>query len=133
MDAAHVELNGGEPDIVGHACQEMVAIEYSHAGKVVEPANVVFVRFADQWHRLYFDYATVFWREDSDGPQGFLAEEIDASFRPVDLGAVFSVQGVVLKDISYIPLPTGAAVHLHFNNGTLVRFECKDDVTRYSA
>jgi hypothetical protein len=133
MDAAQVEVNGREPEIVGRTCEEMVALEYSHGGKVVDPANVVFLRFADQWHRLYFDYATVFWRDALDGPQGFAAEELDATFRSVDLGAVFGVQGVVLESIAYVPLQDGAAVHLRFANGRLVKFECKDDVTHYAA
>ena len=133
MDPGHLEVNGTEPEIVGRVCEGLVAIEYSHEGKLVEPANVVFLRFADQWHRLYFDYATVFWRQDADGPQGFVAEEIDATFRPVDLGPLFGVQGAVLDEVAYLPLPDGAAVHLRFNNGRLVRFECTNDVTRYSA
>jgi hypothetical protein len=133
MDATHVEVNGREPEIVGRACEGMVAIEHSYAGTLVEPANVVFLRFAGRWHRLYFDYATVFWREDSDGPQGFTAEELEASFRPVDLGGVFGVQDAVLKEVTYVALKSGAAVHLRFTNGKLVRFECKDDVTGYSA
>lgn len=133
MDVAQVEMNGREPEIVGQACERMVAIEYSHAGELVDPANVVFLRFSGQWYRLYIDFATVFWREDSDGPQGFTAEELDASYRAVDLGPVFGVQDVVLGEVVYVPLRDGAAVHLRFNNGKLVRFECENDVTRYSA
>jgi hypothetical protein len=97
----------------------------------VEPANLVFVRFADQWHRLYFDYATVFWREDSDGPQGFVAEEIDASYRPVDLGTVFSVQGVLQSNVLDVAAERrGGSPSIQQRH--TVRFECKDDVTRYS-
>lgn len=133
MELEHLEVNGREPAILGEVCERMIAIEYSHAGKVIEPANVVFLRFSGQWHRLYFDYATVFWREDSDGPQGFTAEELDASFRTVDLGQAFGVQGLVLREIVYVPLANGAAIHLHFEDSKLVRFECENDVTRYSA
>jgi len=47
----HVEINGEQPDIAGHVCESLVAIEYSHAGVVVEPANVVFLKLSadKQW------------------------------------------------------------------------------------
>ena len=133
MNDAGVEVNGREPDIVGQACERLVAIEYHHAGNLVEPANVVFLRFSGSWHRLYFDFATVFWREDSAGPEGFVAEELDATFRPVELGRIVGVQDAVLAEIAYVPLPEGAAVHLRFESGKLVKFECENDTTRYSA
>jgi hypothetical protein len=128
-----LDINGQEPPLIGLSCERMVAIEYSHAGEVIEPANVVSLLFSGQWYRLYFDGVTIFWRESSDEPESFAAEEWDATFRAVELAQCFRIQGEVLIGIDYKHLPAGVGVHLRFKNGQLVKFECEHDVTHYSA
>jgi hypothetical protein len=126
-----IELNGDEPPIVGITCQRLVAIEYSHAGVLVEPANVIFLQFSDRWYRLYFDYGTIFWRESASGPEGFAATELDATFLPVDLGKTFGVEQRRLVAIGYEAIPQGAEVRLRFESGPLLAFRCTKDVTSY--
>ncbi|MFO7907298.1 MAG: hypothetical protein ACQESR_01440 [Planctomycetota bacterium] len=132
-DSDHVEINGKQPDVVGRVCEGLVAIEYRHAGVVVEPANVVFLKFVSRWYRLYFDFGTVFWRPGDDGPKSFVAEELDASFRVDDLGARFRLLGLRLEAVRYQPLDDGSAVTLHFDGNREISFECRGDVTTYSA
>jgi hypothetical protein len=127
------DVNGQEPNIVGQVCEALIAIEYRHSGEVVEPANQVLLRFSGTWFRLYFDHAIVFWRESLEGPRGVAAEELNAEFRPIDLGQVLGVQGLVLTRIAYVGLADGVAVELAFEWSRVVRFACENDVTRYSA
>jgi hypothetical protein len=127
-----IEVNGDEPPIVGLTCQRIVAIEYMYAGDLVEPANVVFLQFSDQWYRLYFDYATIFWRASGSGPEGFAATEIDASFRPVEIGRTFGVEQHRLLAIAYEAIPQGSEVCLRFEAGLVLTFRCTNDVTSYA-
>ena len=128
-----VDINGEQPDIVGRVCEAVVAIEYRHAGVVVEPANVIFLMFASRWHRLYFDFGVVFWRPDEDGPASFEAEELDASFRADEIGTRFGVIGRRLEAVRYDALDDGSRVTLQFDGSRQIRFECRSDVTTYSA
>jgi len=128
-----VDINGDQPDIIGQVCEALVAIEYSHAGVVVEPANVIFLRFASRWHRLYFDFGIVFWRSSDDGPATFEAEELDASFRAEDIGTRFGLVGRRLEAVRYDTLDDGSRVTLRFDDSRQIRFDCRSDVTTYSA
>ncbi len=128
-----IERNGEEPPLVGLACEDLVAVEYSHAGQVVEPAHVVFLRFAGSWHRLNFDCGSVFWRADTDGPQSFVAEELDASYRAVSLVDARGLRGLRLHFIRYSSILGGSEVALVFEGGRTVVFRCVDGVTSYDA
>jgi hypothetical protein len=128
-----VDINGDQPAIIGQICEALVAIEYSHEGTVVEPANVIFLRFAARWYRLYFDFGIVFWRPSDEGPEVFVADELDASFLPQDVGADLGVTGRRLAAINYDALDDGSRVVFQFDDGRQVKFECRADVTTYSA
>jgi len=123
-----VDVNGEEPPIVGSMCQRIVAIEYTHAGAVLEPANVIFLKFADQWYRLYFDYGTIFWRPSTSGPEGFVATEIDAGFRPVEIAGFERAR---LLALTYSVIDQGSEVRLKFESAPTLTFRCVNDVTSY--
>jgi len=128
-----VDINGVEPAIVGDICEALVAVEYIHDGKLVEAANVVFLRFSNQWHRLYFDFGIVFWRTDPVGPKAFVAPEIDSEFRVVDLGERLNFRGRRLLEVTYAPLPNdGSAVGLRFDDKRTITFRSVDDITTYA-
>jgi hypothetical protein len=82
--------------------------------------------------RLYFDFGVVFWRPSEDGPVSFVAEELDASFRADDIGTRFGVVGLQLEAVRYDALDDGSRVTLQFDRRQ-VSFECRNDVTTYSA
>jgi hypothetical protein len=132
-NSSEVEINGVEPDIIGHTCESLVAIEYSHAGVLVEPANVTFLRFSSRWYRLYVDSGIVFWRPDDFGPRSFDADELNATFRAVDIGVRFGITGRRLVAIEYEPLDEGSRVRLRFEGGAELKLEDRNDVTSYSA
>ncbi len=126
-----VEINGDEPAVLGLVCQGIVAIEYAYAGKVAEEVNVVFLRFSDRWHRLYFDFGTVFWRTSDRAPESFDAEELDSTYRAVDLAERHGLQGLRLTSIRYAAIAGGAQVELEFQAGERIAFRCIDDITNY--
>lgn len=127
-----LDINGTEPPIVGHQCQGLVAIEYSYAGNIVEPANVIFLKFEDLWYRLYFDCGIIFWRSDTTGPKGFVAKEISAVYRPINLADSFEIRNRSLMQISYEAIPGGCAVRLEFDGGHMITFRSVDDITTYA-
>lgn len=128
-----IERNGHEPPIVGKVCQGLVAIELRHAGELIEPANVVFLKFDGHWHRLYFDFATIFWRASEAGPIEFEADELGSACRAVDIGGLFGLRGRVLLALSYDEISGGSAVRLEFDGNRAIAFRCIDDRTTYDA
>jgi hypothetical protein len=123
------EVNGEPPRLAGLRCDAILAVECWHAGRLVEPCNVVYLGFEGAWHRLYFDYGTIFWRRDEGGPQPVEVSEIDAAYPVIDLATEQGLVGDRLSDYRMEPIERGARVTFHFENGRLLAFESVDDVT----
>jgi hypothetical protein len=124
-----VELNGDEPALLGLVCQDLLAVEYVSAGAVVEDAHSVYLRFAGRWHRLYFDFGTVFWRVSDKAPVSFVAEDLGAEYRVVDLAGARGLRGLRLCAIRYTPIEDGSEVALEFESGRVLAFSCVADIT----
>jgi hypothetical protein len=114
-----VDVNGQQPPILGMRCEGLVALEYAYRGEIVEPANDVYMRFSGRWHRMYFDFSTIFWRttERDEEPNGYEAPEIDGTWRPIDLARQFGVLGLALEQIVERNVDGGVAVDLVFEKG----------------
>ena len=128
-----VSINGEEPSLVGQPCEELLASEYWYEGGLVEPANVIYLRFAGAWHRLYFDFGIVFWRPHDRAPEPVPPISDGVAYPLVDLGRQFKIQGVVLNRLKAEPVEGGSEVRLEFDNRVLLVFSCIDDTTTYRA
>jgi hypothetical protein len=133
MMLGSLSVNGEQPPLVGLACEELLAAEYWHAGELVEPANVIYLRFGGAWHRLYFDCGIVFWRLYDRAPEGVSPGEKGFGCPLVDLGQRFGVQGVVVDRLAAAPIEGGSEVRFVFRNGMVVLFSCVADTTTYRA
>jgi len=122
-----LEVNGEQPRIEGLQCEELLALEFWHAGELHESANQVYLKFAGRWHRLYFDCGIVFWRSNQEGPGGYYAEETQSEFKLRDLGGCHSVRGTILEEIRTAAMPGGSKVELLFQGGKSVVVSCIDD------
>ena len=122
-----VETNGETPRIEGLRCEELFALEFWYAGSLEESAHQVFLKFAGRWHRLYFDYGTVFWRPSEGGPVGYCAEELESEFRVRDIGSSHSVKGTVLEEIQTAAILRASTVEFRFQSGRRVVIACIDD------
>ncbi len=127
-----LEVNGTQPDLVGKRCEEMIALEYWHEGKLVDPANVVHLNFDGDWHLLYFDSGIVFWRDDTRVPESFEAPEIDASYRAFDLAEVHALRGAKLTSLEAEPIEAGSQVRFGFEGDKQITFRNVRDVSTYS-
>jgi hypothetical protein len=128
------EINGSPPAIEGEICQAIVVSEYWHAGKLVSPSMIAFLRFADRWYRLYFDFdAIVYWRPDpQEPPAAYRMEELDAEVKNVDVGRAFGLVGQKLRRIAQEDLGFGLAVRLEFESDRALTFRSVGDVVTYS-
>jgi hypothetical protein len=126
-----LSVNGEQPSLVGLPCEELLASEYWHKGELVEPANVVYLRFGGRWHRLYFDCGIVFWRPHDRTPESVPPGEEDFAYPLIDLGRRFGVRGVVLDRLEAAPIEDGSEVRFEFRNSVVVVFSCIADTTTY--
>lgn len=128
-----LEINGTQPTIEGNVCEELLAEEYLHAGKVTVSANVVHLRFSGSWYRLYFDCAVVFWQESHERPTPYQMPELDSEVRIVDLGALYGVHGLQLEGIEASAIEGGSQVAFNFSDSRRVCFRNVHDVTTHAA
>ncbi len=125
-------LNGEEPQIVGKRCTSLVLQHCFENGKITDPANVAYLRFEEQWYRLYFECATVFWRPSQE-PVAPENSELAYGLLLNNLSGMSTVVGQVLESIAYSASELGDVdVVLSFANGKQVLFSysCKSDSTR---
>lgn len=128
-----LEVNGDAPQLAGLRCDGLRCIEYRHAGRLVDPANVVHLCFGGTWHRLYFDSGIIFWRPTDFGPESFEAPELDASYTVIDVAAARGLIGLLLSGYEMAPIEGGARVTFSFNGGQHLTFSNIGDVTSYHA
>ena len=128
-----LEVIGTQPDIVGKHCEEMIAVEYWHEGKLVDSANEVYLKFEGPWHHLCFDSGIIFWRDNVHAPQSFEAPEIDASYRAFDLAEVHGLRGAKLTSLEAEPLEAGSQVRFGVEGDKQITFRgMNNDVSTYS-
>jgi hypothetical protein len=127
-----LEINGEPPQLEGLRCDAILCQEYWHGGVLVEPVNVTFLCFEGRWHRLYFDFGIVFWRDAEGGPEPFEAPEIDSDYPVVDVAAERGLRGVRLRGYRMEPWGAcGARVTFEFESGARLAFRSVEDVTTY--
>jgi hypothetical protein len=128
-----LDINGEPPALTGVPCDELLVQQYWYRGELVEPANVVYLRFAGGWHRLYFDSGIVFWRPHDRAPEAVSPGQEEFAYPLVDLGRQFGVRGVMLDRMEATPIEGGSEVRLGFGNGVVVVFSDIADTTTYRA
>jgi hypothetical protein len=127
-----VDIVGTEPPIAGKVCDALLCQEFWHDGVLEEPANVTFLQFSGEWHRLYFDSGIVFWRDAPNAPETHGEPELKAEYRVVDVGRRYGLVGRELKGVRYRALPEhGSEVTLEFEGGTRLVFRNEHDITGY--
>lgn len=131
MDTSNIEVNGDWPDIENKVLDELICIEMLYEGKVIERANVNYLKLDEQWYRLYFDCGIIFWRKDDDGPVGFDAPELACSFRAVPVGVQLELNGQKVQSVSAQSFDSGSEVNFVFGNNQQVIFYDYNDVSDY--
>ena len=99
-----LDINGDPPALTGLPCDELFIQQSWYRGELVAPASVVYLRFAGERHRLYFDAGIVFWRPHDQAPEAVPPTEEGYAWPLVDLGRQFGFRGVVLDRIEAAPV-----------------------------
>jgi hypothetical protein len=134
-DVAHLQFVGQQPSIVGQCCSGLIVQHFYDGVTLTDRANVVFLRFQDTWHRIWFETATVFWRS-GDPPQQPVDSTLEHGLLLNDLSELHTVVGRVLRDIAYSATENGdVSVRFLFEGGTelSLRYENNADVTHIDA
>ena len=124
-----VDVNGQTPSLAGHVLERLIAEETWYCDSMQSPANVIWLLVDGEWHRLYFDFATVFWRRSATGPKPYKMPELEMDVRLADLGAARALDGVAVREYTAHLVPGGVAVELEFDSGRRVGFRNVDDRT----
>lgn len=116
-----LEINGIQPRLEGHVCDELICQQYWYNGKMADEVDVLFVKADGRSHQLYFDNGVVFWRNQQENPKKVKQQPGDAfSYPLVNIGEKYQLQNRLITALNVEPLPQGAKVTLEFENGGIL-------------
>ena len=109
-------INGDPPPLDGVVLESIVCTEHWPDGVFEDAANVIYFRIHSKWHRLYFDFGTVFWRQDVDDvPDYHGPATADNPFVNVNLGVELSLAGRTISScVTEAVCNQDARVSFHF-------------------
>ena len=116
-----LQFLGTQPEIIGHVCTGLVVQHFYEGRTLVDQANVTYMRFADTWHRVYFESGTVFWRT-GQAPQQAVNSTLGHGLLLNDLSELPSVAGRTLLGIEYATTNAGdIEVQFNFQGQAILR------------
>jgi len=125
-------LEGKEPRLVGQCCTGFVLRCFHEGPQVTDQVNTAYLCFDGQWYRLYFECATVFWRE-SEPPEAATNNGLAQGLLLKDLSGMESIIGQTVQAVTYEASQTGdVRAIITFASGKSLVFEhsCEADSTR---
>ena len=128
----NVKFNGAPQDVVGRVCTGFVVQHFYDGFLLTDPANVVYFRFGEDWHRIYFETGTVFWRT-GDSPISPKNSTLAHGLLLNDLSEMPGVVGHRLVKLKYQGATRGdVTVSLQFEGGVKMslRYDEGADSTR---
>ncbi len=131
---AGVDFNGQVPALNGLVCTGLVVQQFYDGLTLADPANVVFLRFGEAWHRMYFETGTVFWRS-GEPPAAPVNSTLTHGLLLNDLSELTGVVGHRLESVAYCGTPRGdvsarfvfagaTTLSLHYDSGADYEREC---------
>jgi hypothetical protein len=79
-------MSSTPPALAGRTCQAFICQQFFADGRLVDEANVTFLKFDAEWFRLYFEPGLIFWRPEVDTPHPWEIPE-DGTLSPEKLRA----------------------------------------------
>jgi hypothetical protein len=126
------EVNGDPPALSGKVCEGFVCEGYSCEGELVASANVTYLNFGGEWHRLYFEHRMVFWRPYAHVPKPWDVLAEGWAYPHTDLAASAAIRGQRLIEYVMSDTPNGCRVRFRFENGAVVDIVEDNDVASYA-
>jgi hypothetical protein len=119
----HYTINGEEPRLEGETRTGFVLMHFCEGVEISNQVNVAYLKFGAQWHRLYFECGTVFWRASREAPGAPVNSTLEYGLVMNDLSEMSSVVGQVVESVSYSANEAGDVdVRLRFASGTAITF-----------
>ena len=113
-----LEINGIQPKLEGHVCDELICQQYWYNGKMADEVDVLFIKADGRNHQMYFENGVVFWRNQHDIPKSFKQKSGDAFAYPlVDIGEKCQLKNRLITGLLVEPMPEGAKVTFEFEKG----------------
>lgn len=129
MDYSELNVNGDAPSLDGLVCQGFLCAAYVFEGVLQETAYTTYLKFDEQWYRLYFDFDIIFWRVYDETPKAWEVESI--VFPVKDVGRELGVVGQKLLSYKMKQDESGNEVHFYFEYGKQFVIRSKDDVSDF--
>jgi hypothetical protein len=121
-------LNGGEPDVVGLRCTGFALVHFHEGQRITDLVNVAYLRFDEQWYRLYFEASTVFWRK-TEAPEAAQNSGLAHGLLLNDLSGMDSVVGQTVQTVTYAGSRSGGVrTSISFLNGNCLEFAHDSEV-----
>lgn len=127
-----LDINGEPPFLDDQRLDELKVQSFWYNGVLEEEANVIFLKVAGKWHRLYFDCGIIFWRPETKGPKEFNFINDDgseSSFPVINLGADRRLVGKIIESYTMEAIEGGSKVDFTFEGGEVINFINIDDIT----
>lgn len=131
MIARNMEIIGHPPDLAGLLCEAFICQSFVCKGEVVSNANVTYLRFAGEWHRLIIDCGVIFWRRQTETPQPWSIESEGFDYPHIDVGKVAGVIGQGLKDYRMTAHSGRTLIAFTFENGRSIFIENENDQSTF--
>ncbi len=131
MNKEELEIHGNPPSLADKTCDQLLVEQYWHKGTLSEPANVIYFRCGNIWHRLTFDHGIIFWREQPEEPTPYSMNEFCSETRMSDLGEQLQLQGQRFVSCIARMVPGGSEVVFEFQGGRVLTFQNISDHTSW--
>jgi hypothetical protein len=126
-----LQTNGIPPRLNGRECEELICQQYWYDGKLVNDVDILFIKSQGNWHSLYFENGTVYWRSQVDAPIPFKDKPGDPFQYPLlDLGRAYGVKGDIIDDCVAEAMPGGARVVMSLEQMGKIFVTCMDNQPR---
>jgi hypothetical protein len=129
MHNAEVEVRGTPPSLEQQVCDELLCEQYWHKGELVEAANVIYLRFGPDWHRLTFDHGIIFWRLQRERLCPDTMPELESETRIDNIGEHYDLSGRRLLSYRASAITGGSEVVFSFEGSRAVTFRNVADHT----
>ena len=122
-----MEVVGKPPKLTGLICEAFICESFVHKGQLAANANLVYLCFADIWHKLVLDYGVIIWRRPAEAPTPKAIDDLGYQSAHADIGALAGVIGHRLEDYRMQSDSITAEVVFSFENGRAIIIQNAND------
>ena len=123
---------GIRPELMGRRCNGFLLNQMFEDGRLLFPADIIYVRVDDEWHRLVLDASLIMWEPHPGDPQPGEAMSDEFEFRLHNLAKEGGFLGLNFSGFSKDFAGHVSRVEFCFADGRRIVFEGSGDRTHYT-